>query len=591
MPAPWLSLFVNGSLMTDTTPSWLSKFIQWFRQFLCRLIGKSPMTEDRPAQATTERQPSETKKIPASGAAPQQVAVRPSVSGGPARGADANPTPRSRPDAAPSRREVSSSPVVPSSGDVSSSREAVPSRDSASSAGVRPEPRQASPIPGDKANSGDTALSAATTGRPAAPSQPAAAVEAPAPVVEPAAPKQPVQGPAESAGATDEQQGTRFQDLGLDARLLRAISELGFEKCTPIQAETLPKTLEGRDLIGQAQTGTGKTAAFLITVLQRFLTRPIPLEERYAGEPRALVIAPTRELVLQIERDALGLAKHANVNVLAVVGGMSYDQQRERLRNEAIDLLIATPGRLLDFYGSRDVFLDQVEVLVIDEADRMLDMGFIPDVKRITRAASRADRQTLLFSATFSEDILTLAQRWTSNPVMVEIEPAQVTAERVEQIVYMVSAREKPRLLVNLLKNDESAERVIIFCNRRDETRRLHEYLGKKQIGAAMISGELAQQKRLKTLERFREGKVRVLVATDVAGRGIHVEGVSHVINYNLPEDPEDYVHRIGRTGRAGSTGVSISFACEDDSFLIPEVEKYIGQKLRLVHPDPELLK
>ncbi len=387
-----------------------------------------------------------------------------------------------------------------------------------------------------------------------------------------------------------EVEPTTFAQLGLDPRLLSSIAAQGFTQCTPIQAETLPETLQGKDIIGQAQTGTGKTAAFLITAIQRCLSQPIPVAERYASEPRALVIAPTRELVLQIERDAVALATPAGLNVLAVVGGMSYDQQRERLRHEAVDILIATPGRLLDFAGSRDVYLDQVEVMVIDEADRMLDMGFIPDVKRIVRAASRPGRQTLLFSATFSEDILALADRWTNKPAMIEIAPTQVTAERVEQIIYMISSDQKPKLVVNLLRQQPEAERVIIFCNRRDETRRLNDYLCQKSISSAMISGELPQQKRLKTLERFRDGQVRVLVATDVAGRGIHVEGVSHVINYNLPEDPEDYVHRIGRTGRAGSTGVSISFACEDDSFLIPEIEKYIGQKLSLVHPGPELV-
>jgi ATP-dependent RNA helicase RhlB len=396
--------------------------------------------------------------------------------------------------------------------------------------------------------------------------------------------------PADAA-TIEEVTTTLFRELGLEQPLLNAIADLGFKACTPIQAETLPATLTGKDIIGQAQTGTGKTAAFLITVIQRCLKNPIPLEERYASEPRALVIAPTRELVLQIEKDAVGLVKHSKLNVLAVVGGMSYEQQKERLRKEAIDILIATPGRLLDFLSSRDLYLDQVEVLVIDEADRMLDMGFIPDVKRIVRACSREDRQTLLFSATFSHDILSLSQRWTKEPAMIEIAPLQVTAERVEQIVYMVANDQKPKLLLNILKQSPDAERVIIFCNRRDETRKLNEFLSRKSISTAMISGELNQQRRLKTLEQFREGKVRVLVATDVAGRGIHVDNVSHVINYNLPEDPEDYVHRIGRTGRAGSTGVSISFACEDDSFLIPQVEGYIGMKLNLTHPAPELLE
>ena len=378
-----------------------------------------------------------------------------------------------------------------------------------------------------------------------------------------------------------------FDQLPLAEPILSAINDLGFSQCTPIQSQTLPHTLTGCDLIGQAQTGTGKTAAFLLTILQRFASHPMPLEDRFASEPRALVVAPTRELALQIEKDAQQLSSHMKLNILSVIGGTQLDKARARLRDEAIDLLIATPGRLLDHLGSRDIYLDQVEVLVLDEADRMLDMGFIPDVKRIVNATPR-NRQTLLFSATFSQDILNLAKRWTREPIEVMLAVDHVPAKSVEQRVYMVESSRKLEVLVNLMKDSET-RRAIIFCNRRDETRRLAEALSRRRISNAMISGELAQAKRQKTLEQFRGGRFKALVATDVAGRGLHISGITHVINYNLPDDPEDYVHRIGRTGRAGETGISISFACEDDAFLIPELESYLGHKLELTRPDQYL--
>ncbi len=384
------------------------------------------------------------------------------------------------------------------------------------------------------------------------------------------------------------EQRVLFASLNLHPSLENAISRLNFTHCTPIQGQTLPHTLKAEDLIGQAQTGTGKTAAFLITILQRIAANPIPAEERYASEPRALVVAPTRELALQIEKDAKQLARNMSVNIMSVIGGTQLDRQRRQLRDEAIDLLIATPGRLLDHLSSRDIYLDMVEVLVLDEADRMLDMGFIPDVKRIVGATPRT-RQTLLFSATFSDDILNLARRWTENATEIMLVTEVKPADTVDQRVYMVESSRKQKLLVNLLKQ-EGAEKVIVFCNRRDETRRLCETLNRQNISSEMISGELPQQKRLKTLEKFRNGSFKVLVATDVAGRGIHIEGVTHVINYNLPDDPEDYVHRIGRTGRAGASGISISFACEDDSFLIPDLEGYLGQSLKLIHPDDSLI-
>ena len=376
---------------------------------------------------------------------------------------------------------------------------------------------------------------------------------------------------------------TRFHDLDLAPELMHAIQDLGFTYCTPIQAESLPAALRGRDTIGQAQTGTGKSAAFLLTILNRLLTvRP---EERFASEPRALIVAPTRELALQIGKDAEGLARFSGLNIVTVVGGMNYEEQRKQLREHVVDVLVATPGRLIDFMRSQDVFLDQVEVLVLDEADRMLDMGFIPDVRRIVRATPQKDhRQTLLFSATFNFDVRILIDQWTRDPRKVEIQPEQVTTDRVDQTFYLVSESDKFGILERTLR-EQQPERCIIFANRRDLTRNLCDKLNQHQFKAVLLSGEVSQDKRIKTLERFRSGGVRILVATDVAGRGIHVDGVSHVINYTLPEDPEDYVHRIGRTGRAGAKGVSISLVSEDDAFALPALEKYIGKKLPLTQP------
>ncbi|KGD60423.1 ATP-dependent RNA helicase RhlB [Alcanivorax jadensis T9] len=382
---------------------------------------------------------------------------------------------------------------------------------------------------------------------------------------------------------------TRFHDFDLDLSLMRGIAEQGFQYCTPIQAEVLEHTLAGADAIGRAQTGTGKTAAFLITVINDLLRHPIQVK-RYAGEPRALIVAPTRELAMQIEKDARALAKYTDLQVMSVVGGMNFNRQQERLQNELIDILVATPGRLLDFAKRRDLWLDRVEFLVLDEADRMLDMGFIPDVKRIVGMTPKPQyRQTQLFSATFSDDVMNLANRWTEAAEVVEIEPTQVTTDTVEQKVYITNADDKFTLLYNLITG-MNMDKVIVFANRRDITRRVSDRLQKKGLKVSLISGDVPQTQRMKTLERFRAGDLQVLIATDVAGRGIHIDGVSHVVNYNLPEDPEDYVHRIGRTGRAGASGMSISFACEDDAFLLPELENAIGMKLECEYPPSDLL-
>jgi len=382
---------------------------------------------------------------------------------------------------------------------------------------------------------------------------------------------------------------TRFQDLNIDSTLLHGVADLGFQYCSPIQAEVLPKTLLGHDAIGKAQTGSGKTAAFLITVFNDLLNNPIT-EERFTGEPRALVIAPTRELVQQIADDALKLGKYTGLNIVALIGGMDYQRQLNQLNRAFVDVVVATPGRLLDFQERKDLYLDQIEILVIDEADRMLDMGFIPQVKRIVRSTPRnTHRQTLFFSATFTPDIMTLTEQWTHEPVRVEIEPENIASDNVEQKVFMVTSDEKFRLLRNILKQPEATS-VIVFANRRDETRWLFEKLQRGGVNCGMLSGEIPQNKRTSTLRDFKEGKLQVLVATDVAGRGIHVDGVSHVINYALPEDPEDYVHRIGRTGRAGALGISISFASEDDGFLLPSIEQLLGRKLVCELPPENLV-
>jgi len=380
-----------------------------------------------------------------------------------------------------------------------------------------------------------------------------------------------------------------FRELGLPEPLLRAVADLGFEYCTPIQQEVMPHTLLGQDCIGKAQTGTGKTAAFLLTIFADLLRNPAP-EQRYVGEPRALIIAPTRELVLQIGKDAEALARHTDLHIVTLIGGVDYDRQREQLARKLTDVVVATPGRLMDFHSQRELHLDCVELVVIDEADRMLDMGFIPQVRRIIRATPpKTHRQTMFFSATFTEDVVRLSDQWTHEPVRVEIEPQNVASDTVDQVVYLVETGKKLDLLLNVLAQPEASS-VMIFANRRDQVRRLHERLSRAGISCGILSGEVPQQKRVKTLEAFREGHYRVLVATDVAGRGIHVEGVTHVINFTLPEDPEDYVHRIGRTGRAGAAGTSISFACEDDAFLLPEIETLLGRKLPCIHPGPELL-
>jgi ATP-dependent RNA helicase RhlB len=372
-----------------------------------------------------------------------------------------------------------------------------------------------------------------------------------------------------------------FETLNLHPNLKQAIDALGFSSMTPIQEKVLKFTLAGHDAIGRAQTGTGKTAAFLVSIINDLLNNPVQ-EQRYRGEPRALILAPTRELALQIESDAHELTKFSDLSVVTLLGGVDFDKQKAQLDKAPVDIMVATPGRLIDFVEQKEVWLDQIEFLVIDEADRLLDMGFIPSVKRIVRFSPRKEqRQTLMFSATFSYDVLNLAQQWLFEPVTVEIEPEKKTNADVEQRVYMVAKADKYKLLQDILR-DEPIEKVMIFANRRDQVRKLYDHLKRDNYKVVMLSGEIAQDKRLKMLDQFKNGKHNIMIATDVAGRGIHVDGVSHVVNFTLPEQSDDYVHRIGRTGRAGTRGVSISFLSEDDAFYLPEIEKAIGQKLPL---------
>lgn len=382
----------------------------------------------------------------------------------------------------------------------------------------------------------------------------------------------------------------RFHDFDLPEEIMHAIFDLNFQYCTPIQMEILGKGLEGKDAIGQAQTGTGKTAAFLITSLTRILRNKLP-EKRRFGSPRVLVLAPTRELAMQISQDALLLSKYLDINILTVFGGMDYNKQRNYLVNKNVDILIGTPGRIIDFVNKKELHLNKVDTLVLDEADRMLDMGFIPDVKKIIRACPpKEERQTLFFSATINTDVRNLAGSWTKDSFSVEIEPDELIVKSIEQIVYIVTSREKYYLLYNVLMK-EKLGKVLVFVNRRDEARDLGKKLFRNGIECEIISGEVDQRKRIKVLDNFKSDAVKVLIATDVAGRGIHVDNISHVINYSLPGDPQDYVHRIGRTGRAGATGISISFATEDDSFSIPAIEELIGKSLVCINPPEDLLK
>ena len=367
----------------------------------------------------------------------------------------------------------------------------------------------------------------------------------------------------------------KFEELALPAPLRQGIAEAGFTDCTPIQERTLPLSLSGTDVAGQAQTGTGKTAAFLVTLFTRLMAAP----ERRGNHPRALILAPTRELVVQIEQDAQLLGKHCGFTIQAIYGGVDYMKQRDALRDGA-DVIIGTPGRLIDYLKQKVYSLKEIEMLVIDEADRMFDMGFIADLRFILRRLPPFDkRQNLMFSATLNQRVMELAYEFMNMPEKVSVTPEHMTAERVVQVLFHCSRKEKFPLLLGLLRRDGMA-RTMIFINTKREGEYLHDRLNANGFPCRVISGDVEQRKRMRILDDFKEGKLPILIATDVASRGLHIEGVSHVINYDLPQDCEDYVHRIGRTARAGAEGKAISLADEDGALYLEAIEEYIKSKI-----------
>ena len=381
---------------------------------------------------------------------------------------------------------------------------------------------------------------------------------------------------------------TRFDQFALTPEIIQGIKDAGFTYCTPIQAATLPIALDGQDLAGQAQTGTGKTAAFLIATLQHLTEHPVD-EHRRPNQPRALILAPTRELAVQIHKDADVLSRHTGFTSAVVFGGTGYEQQRKQLET-GVDILIGTPGRLIDYLKQHVYDLKAIQVIVIDEADRMFDLGFIKDIRFMLRRCPRPEQRLgMLFSATLSYRVQELAYEHMNNPQHVEVEPEQVTAENVREVCYMTANEEKIPLLIGLIRNLEGS-RVIVFINTKRTADRLWGYLQGNGIETAVLSGDVPQKKRLSLLRRFQEGEIAVLVATDVAARGLHISNVTHVINFDLPEDAEDYVHRIGRTARAGASGDAISFACETYAFSLPDIEAYVGHSIPMQAVDPSLL-
>ena len=379
-----------------------------------------------------------------------------------------------------------------------------------------------------------------------------------------------------------------FVSLDLPEPVMQGIREAGFVSATPIQEAALPLALRGKDVAGQSQTGTGKTAAFLIAAFTKLLRTPAPAAPPGAGAPRMLVIAPTRELVVQIESDAKLLGRYTPFRTLAVYGGIDYNKQREMLA-AGCDILVGTPGRLIDYLKQHVWTPRRVEILVIDEADRMFDMGFIADLRFILRRLPPPERrQSYLFSATLSFRVLELTWEFMNNPSQITIMPQQKTAERVEQSLYHVGREEKFPLLLGLLRR-EGGDRILIFSNTREEARRLEDRLTRNSWETRALTGDVDQKRRLKILNDFKEGQLPILVATDVASRGLHIEAVTHVVNWDLPQDAEDYVHRIGRTARAGAGGKAISLVDESSALALEAIEKFIGQKISVEWADDDL--
>lgn len=381
----------------------------------------------------------------------------------------------------------------------------------------------------------------------------------------------------------------RFDTLKLDESLHAGIRGAGFEFCTPIQAVSLPIALAGRDVAGQAQTGTGKTAAFLIAAYQRLLHRPAAADEDGARQPRVFILAPTRELAVQIAKDAEVLGRHTGFRVGLAYGGTGYEQQRRTIQ-DGIDLLIGTPGRIIDYFKQGVFKLSEVEVAILDEADRMFDLGFIKDIRYLLRRLPPPDKRlNMLFSATLSQRVMELAYEHMNEPELIRVAPDKITADRVRQAIFFPSNPEKIPLLVGLIR-EMGASRIMVFVNTKREAERVEAYLETNGIDAKAISGDVPQNKRLNMLMRFQSGDLGVLIGTDVASRGLHIPDVQCVINYDLPQDREDYVHRIGRTARAGASGDAISFGCETYAISLPDIEDFIGHKILVAKFDPALL-
>jgi ATP-dependent RNA helicase RhlB len=379
-----------------------------------------------------------------------------------------------------------------------------------------------------------------------------------------------------------------FSQFDLPSPVQRGLDEAGFSHCTQIQAKALPLLLRGRDVAGQAQTGTGKTAAFLVALYTRLLRNPVHTD-REETQPRAIILAPTRELAIQIHKDALLLGGHTGLQLALIYGGTDYIKQRDSL-TAGVDVLIGTPGRIIDYFKQQVFDLRAVEVMVLDEADRMFDLGFIKDIRFLLRRMPKPDKRlSMLFSATLSYRVTELAYEHMNNPELVKIETDGVTADKVRQLVFYPSNAEKIPLLLGLLRQHRP-ERTMIFANTKSTAERVAAYLASNGYKAALLSGDVPQRKRQRLLQGFLSGEYPLLVATDVASRGLHIPAVSHVINFDLPESEEDYVHRIGRTARAGAEGDAISFACEDSAFHLPDIEAFIGHKIPAADVDQSLL-
>lgn len=377
----------------------------------------------------------------------------------------------------------------------------------------------------------------------------------------------------------------RFSNLELSESILHGLKDAGFELCTPIQRRALPITLRGKDMAGQAQTGTGKTATFLLATFQHLINDT----SESIKNPRAIILAPTRELAIQIHKDALQLGKHLNIKMALIYGGTDYEKQLNSLKAN-VDIIIGTPGRIIDFYRQNAFTLDNIKVTVMDEADRMFDLGFIKDIRFLLRRMPPPDqRLNMLFSATLSYKVTELAYEHMNNPVLIRIESEQVTSAAIQQSAFCPSNEQKIPLLLGILHRDQP-QRSIVFVNTKRVAERLNDYLNANGYKTAALSGDVAQDKRQRLLADFQENRITLLIATDVAARGLHIADVSHVFNYDLPQDVEDYVHRIGRTARFGANGVAVSFVCEEYAYSMPDIEQYIDQKIPIQSITADLL-